>query len=804
MNPLLDLLERTERGRLLADTPSHRRALALLAWDRVVQQVAVACRSRAAAELVRARIPFVHPDPIRLHQELADELRPEGRANVWPPLTEISDVLDRLDGPRPLRLEGADLVRIAAAAADLDALRRHFLDRAETCPQWYAGARALAPLAALSAAVERALDRDGSVRDDATPELRRLRREARDTERRARDLVTRLMQDARERGWTTGAEVTLRGDRFCLPMRAGDKRKLDGIVHDRSSTGGTLYIEPAGAVQLQNDLTEARLAAGAEETRILLELNATVERHADDLRTAGRFGLQVDAARAALLWSERVRGNRIAVGEDEPLELHAARHPLLLAQAPDAVVPLDLALAEGARVLLISGPNAGGKSVALKCVGLMTLLAQCGWDVPAGQASRLPLARTLCVDLGDDQSITRSLSSFSAHLAHLSGFLAVADPATLVLCDEIGSGTDPEEGAALAFTVLEALADRGARVLATTHYGLLKAAVDDHPLMDNAAMDFDETDLRPLYTLRYGVPGASHAFDIAGRMGLPADVLRRARARVGEERFQVERLLAELGSRTREAREARDAAVVDARAAARRLAELEQRLAGLDGERDRLLAETRRDGERYLAEARREMEAVVRELRSDRAAGETIRQGRDTLDRLADALPPLRTTAPAPLPAVGCRVRIPHLGLTGRVVEVRGDKLRVQAGGLRLNLSPADVDSLPAGDQEAPPQARERVSLAAWHPADEAPAAHEIDLRGYRADEGWEALDRLIDRALPAGLHEVSVIHGFGTGRLRAFLLERLKADSRVAACHEASPDSGGGGRTIVRLAGGS
>nr|MBC8424683.1 Smr/MutS family protein [bacterium] len=668
-------------------------------------------------------------------------------------------------------------------------------------PGWGGGAGRLVARGGLAAAIRRCLDRDGGVRDDATPELSRLRRDMRDGEKGVRSAVNHALSEARRRDALTAPEPTLRGERFCLPVRAGAKKKVDGIVHDRSASGGTLYVEPAAVVQLQNELTERRLAAAAEEARILLELNGRIEANAEDLSAGCDYALRVDEICAALRWSHAVGGAAIVPADGAPLDLRQARHPLLLFPAqPDAgdCVPLDLSLSDGTRVLLISGPNAGGKSVALKCVGLMVLLAQSGWDLPARADSSLPLTAGLFVDLGDDQSIARSLSSFSAHLGHLAGFLAAADPRTLVLCDEIGSGTDPEEGSALAYTVLEELATRGATVVASTHFSLLKAAVDDHPAMANAAMEFDERSLRPLYRLRMGVPGASHAFDIAARLDFPADLLERARARVGEERFQVERLLVDLGARARGLAEAEASAREDAAAAQRERGEVSRRLAGIDRERRSLLGTAREEGERFLAEARRTLEKAVRDLRSGGADGQAIRYGPDTLERV-HASPPGEDPGPAPAapPASGDRVRVPHLGVTGRVAEVRGGRVVVNAEGMRLSLTPEMVEPAPHVESEP-----ETAGTGDWRwSGDDAPASFEIDLRGARAEEGWEALDRLIDRAIPAGIMEVSVIHGFGTGRLRAYLHERLGGDARIASFATSPADRGGEGRTIVTLA---
>jgi DNA mismatch repair protein MutS2 len=824
--PLLDHLDAAEREAVLPRNRQTERSLRLLEWPRVLDQIAGFCLNGPAAERVRQRRPYVRLEPIELQWQLADELRPLGEAGRWPPLMDVALLVALLERPQPLQLSGGDLVLVAAGAAGLDDLRDFFGRARVACPTWGDAAAGLAGFSALVGEIQRALERDGRLKDTASPALGRLRRAAAAQERAVRQAMDDAMAEARRQGWTTADEVTLRGDRFCLPLRAGARRRVQGIIHARSATGQTLFVEPAEVVDLHNELAELRLEIAGEEARILQLLNRSVERAAPSLRTACRFMLLVDEVRATLLWSREFAGRRPRLGAQRSLRICRARHPLLLQFGPrglaserapqegqdmppggsaatraSAVIPLDLELPPEKRVVVISGPNAGGKSVALKTVGVLTLLAQSGWDVPAREDTSLPFFQRLFVDLGDEQSIEQSLSSFSAHLGHLVDFLAAADVDTLVLCDEIGSGTDPEEGTALAFTVLEGLAERDCTVLASTHLGLLKAAVHDHPAMVNAAMDYDEQTLRPLFTLRLGVPGTSHAFDIAGRWGFPPALLARARARVGEERFQIERLLTELGSRARSLAESESEARQRTDSLRRREEELAQRLSEIEKERLRLLADTRQEGEELLREGRSLLERAVREIRSTGGDRVVTRRAREELERLSEHLP-----AAAPGDArsqeltAGQRVHIPHLGLSGRVVEVRGERIIAEANGLRLTLTrdALEVAATPPEESETPARAD-----GGWRWREGPPELqHEIDLRGQRGEEAWAQLDLLIDRSIPAGLDELLVIHGVGTGRLRGFLQERLAADPRVSYFEDAPLDRGGHGATIIRLAG--
>jgi len=477
--------------------------------------------------------------------------------------------------------------------------------------------------------------------------------------------------------------------------------------------------------------------------------------------------------------------------------------------------------AEG-RALVISGPNAGGKSVALKTVGVFILLAQCGWDVPGRQDTRLPLISNLMVDLGDDQSIAEALSSFSAHLGQLADFLRAAGPDTLVLCDEIGSGTDPQEGTALAYAVLERLVDQGAQVLASTHFGLLKAAVHDHPQMVNAAMDYNEKDLLPLDTLRVGDPGTSHAFDIAARMGLPDDLLDRARHMAGEERVQIEQLLSDLDRRAGELASQQHELHLAVEKQKTLDRDLEQRLKGLKKERRQVLEDARKEGDQLMAEGRRAIEAAVRDIKSGMAGKRVVKAARDRLDNVGEKIQRRIGDGESVEPdtssitvEVGMRIRIPHLGMLGRVTEVRGDKITATADGMRLTLARATVVPLTEGGQEMvdgpvasvesePGEGASTVKgsgLWSWQ-GDAPEASHEIDLRGETGAEGWDRLDMMIDRAIPAGLEVVSVIHGFGTGRLRDFLYKKMKNDPRIESFGEAGRGRGGAGATKIILKG--
>lgn len=826
---MIQLLQRIANDHATGAQVLQDRCAHLLEWKGITAQLARHCRNRRAAQSIAERRPFDSFEPISFQHALADEIRPAGQSGQWPPLMELSDGLELLEMTAPVRYEGADLVHLATVAEHLDALREYFLNARLRCPLWGEAAVQMATFSGVSGAIRRALDLDGNIVDGASPLLARLRRSVVGQERAVRQEMGTVMGAARAKGWTTATEVTMRGDRFCLPLRSGESTKIAGIVHDRSSTGATLFVEPSSVVRLSNELTSTRLDIAAEEARIIFELNRAVEQASTAMHEAAEVMLQMDEVRAHLLWSLDVKGSRPILEKGAGIRVAGGRHPLLMDALGEGdlklgtlkVIPLELEIPTEGRALVISGPNAGGKSVALKTVGVFCLLAQCGWDVPGREDTRLPLIKNLMVDLGDDQSIAEALSSFSAHLGQLARFLELAGPDTLVLCDEIGSGTDPQEGTALAFAVLERLVQQGAQVLASTHFGLLKAAVHDHPHMVNAAMDYNEKDLLPLYTFRVGDPGTSHAFDIAARMGLPEDLLDRAREMAGEERVQIEQLLSDLDRRAGELASQQLELHLAVEKQKTLDSELEQRLKGLKKERRQVLEDVRRDGVRLMAEGRRAIEGAVREIKSDMAGKRVVKAARDRLDGVGEKIQRRMTDEATEVPGtpveveVGMRVRIPHLGMLGRVTEIRGDKITADADGLRLTLGRDAVMPLSEGGQDITggpvvsiesETETDKATVTAggtWSWQGDAPeATHELDLRGETGAEGWERLDRMIDRAIPAGLDIVSVIHGFGTGRLRDHLYEKMKRDPRIKSFGEAGRGRGGAGATRIVLKG--
>lgn len=665
-------------------------------------------------------------------------------------------------------------------------------------------------LARVEGALARALDPRGGLLDTASPELAAVRRRLAAARREAIELLRRLAGSLRPH--LQEAFTTERAGRPVLAVRASARSSVPGIVHDSSGSGQTLFIEPMPVVEANNRVRELAAQEAEEEERILRELSRLVgeERAALDgaVEALAVLDLALAAAALARAW------DAVPVEPADEVDLAGARHPLL---DPATAVPVDMPLS-GLRALIISGPNTGGKTVALKTLGLLALCHQCGLRAPARRA-RLPVFDEVLADIGDDQSIAESLSTFSAHVRRLMRIMAAAGPASLVLLDEVAGGTDPREGGRLARAVIERLMERGALVLATTHHPELKEWAGAAPGAANAAVGVDTRALRPLYALTVGEPGASHALGIAERLGLDPDVVAAAREAAPPGERRLEGLLADAAAARAAAEEERAAARAEREAAARARARAQEREAELARrlERAREEAEAERAGARRAAEA--ELEGLSRELaalraeiaaarREEAARARAARRSADAHARERDrrlgaasaAAARARAAMPAPRPPaapgrpveVGDRVLDPAMGFRGTVVALERGSAEVQGPSARVRVPAARL----VVDRSAPPPAEPpppRLSPAVA-------AAGEVDVRGMRAEEARALVRERMDAASMAGRPEVRVIHGRGTGALRAAVREELRRHPLVARADTAPPGDGGDGATIAYL----
>jgi len=799
----------------------NRHALQVLEFEEALSVVARYAASGPGAEAVRGLEPsdaraWVEPELRRVDQMVAYLLRRPD----WgvPGIPDVRLPLRRL-GISGFVLEGSALRDAAAMLRSSRAVRRAILPVSEEYPLLSEIASRLAKLEAEESAISRAIDDAGEVRDEASPELARLRREARAIRSRIVERLEQYMESLPERIRVPDASVSVRDGRYVIPIRREGRAEVGGIVHDESATGQTLFVEPPVAIEAMNRLRELELAAAREVQRILRELTDLLRPHADDLQQTFESLVAIDSLYARARYALEYNGHRPELLDPAAGGYAVVRgyHPLLLV-GNEPVVPFDLVLEPGERTLIVSGPNTGGKTVLLKAIGLISALTQAGVIPPVGPGTRIPLFRDIFADIGDEQSIEASLSTFSAHLKNLKEILEHADAGSLVLIDEIGSGTDPTEGAALARAILLELTRRGTLTVATSHLGELKLMAGEEPGVVNASLLFDARELRPTYRLVKGVPGRSYGLAIARRLGFPDDLLALAESFVPQADRDVSQLLLELEEKERRLEEALEAA----ERAAREVAEARRALEAREHEvrkREREAEQRARQQARdLLLHARSEVEAAIRELREAAAAGasgasfeEAARRARRKVEEAALrqrerlAARQVRERArPVGRIEPGTRVRIEATGATGTVVEVRDDRATVETSGLRMQVPLSGLVALEAGEAPKTPGRRDREAIvpgaSGWTgPAVE--ASPEVDLRGLRADEVASRLESALDAAVMADLPSLRIIHGKGTGALRQVVADLLREDPRVRAFRVGTPGEGGAGVTIAELA---
>ena len=694
----------------------------------------------------------------------------------------------------------------------------------EKFPLLAARAGAVADLRPLATAIRRAVLPNGEISDDATPELKRIRANMGRTRETVQKTLERIL---RSRGREAGEDyVTLRNDRFVIPVRAAERRQVQGVVHAASATGQTVFVEPFETVDLNNKIVQLAEDEAAEITRILVELTEQLRRNLVPLR----FAIETIAELDSVFARARFAGEfdcTLPQFTSEPtgnasLDLKGARHPVLadtLRAHGRSIVPITLALGgpDAETVLVISGPNTGGKTVALKTVGLAVLAAQSGIPV-AAEAARLPLVDRVLVDIGDEQSIAADLSTFSAHMLNVRAMLEAATPHSLVLVDELGTGTAPEEGAALAVALLDEFRARGCLTLATTHHDRLKTYASTTPGVLNAAVEFDEVNLRPTYRLMVGVPGGSSGIDIARRLGLPAHVIDRARAQLSPEAHEAAALIAYL----HRSRDELEVAKREATRAAQDLAVEKKQLQTEWTERQRkrlkeLEQQFAQTLEKHEKEAARAIESVKdRELRAQlekqthrklvKARGDA-REEADaaTVAHLADSQADLGTAAAQALKPVaqsdlipGARVRVRGLPTPVTLRRHDGTSAEIEAGPLRMKVALADITAVVGNDAPAKTSLPRGVTVRTQPSAE--PASEEINLIGCTVEEATRRVDKFLDQAALAGSSQVRLIHGHGTGALRRGLAEFLKTHPLVEAIRAEASDRGGEAITLVEL----
>jgi DNA mismatch repair protein MutS2 len=776
-------------------------------WDVVRALLAREARTPMGRERATTIEPLVEATAVRSAVEFTRQARLALADAGSPPLDGLPDArpaLDRCRIPGSV-LDGVDLIGLLPTLEAGPRVTAWARTARPVAPDVVAMVAALPKMADLADALHAALDQDGAVKDDASPRLRQLRHEVRDRRRRLVGDLERLLQTPDADRVFADRYVTLRHGRYVLPVRAEARGRLKGIVHDRSQSGQTLFVEPTDAVDANNDLVQVTREEEQETARILAALTDDVRARLPALDTLVDTLGQLDTVCAGAHLAERMRATVPVVSDERTLVLRGARHPALLAQqwedAARPVVPVDLELSAERPLLVVTGPNAGGKTIALKTLALCVLMAQSGLHVPAEDGSVLPVFSGLHAIIGDDQSVAENLSTFSAFIKQVLTILKEADDRSLVLLDELGAGTDPDEGAALAQAVLEELAERGALVMATTHLEPLKAFASTHPRARNAAVEFDSATLAPTFRLRYDRPGQSLALTIAARLGISADLISRAESHRSMHAARLSELLRWLDEYTRCEADRTIAIERREQEAAARLAAAREAEANAERKAQDLLSRAKAEATQLLTDIRRAVSAEWERLRKvDRSRTDLDTSRRRLREAAARVAPEEAPPASAPL-TPGARVVANHLGVNGELMAISGDTATVRSGSMTVRV-PVVALRLAEGDR----QRRER-STTGWGVAatgnggSRAGAPNpELLLLGRTTDEARDMVEQYLDDAFMAGLPTVRLVHGKGTGALRKAVRDLLAAHPLVESYRDGEPAEGGAGATVAAL----
>jgi DNA mismatch repair protein MutS2 len=784
--------------------------------------------------------------------ERVEELQAAYRYDEAVPLNHVYDLREvlRRAAPEDAYVDPEDLKAVRLVLVTLRRLKRYFEGRQQDYPRLAHAVERITPLPDLEEHVQSVIDEDGKIRDDASPELERLRRTIKSKENELRSTLDRAMKSAVRQGYASDGQPTIRGGRMVIPVRAEAKRKIEGFVHDTSASGQTVYIEPAACLQLNNEVRELKSEEKREIERILRQATSHIrsEREAMDANMSALAQFDLLQAKARL--ANRLEAVVPKLNEEGHIDIREGRNPVLQlhfaasrddrsagegddgAPAPDDVVPLDLSLGRGFQTLVITGPNAGGKTVSMKTVGLFSLMLAYGLPIPVAPHSSMPLFDRIMVDIGDEQSIEEDLSTFSSHVSNLKHMVRHAGPNTLVLIDEAGTGTDPDEGGALAQALLENLTEAGARTIATTHHGTLKVYAHETDGVENGSMEFDQETLRPTYRYQEGVPGSSYAFEIAQRMGLDGEVLDRARDLAGERKTAMENLITSFERRNQELeKELYDAKKAREKAEQQR-EELEQKRRKLEKERDEYRQQALEEAERIVNEANARIEQTIKEIKEAQAEKEATKQARQDLEAFKENLheerqeteerveaddgaargaPPDaagdgagtgsdREPDDAPTPAggpirEGDQVVLDDGSTALEVQEIEDDEAVVIMGSMHMRVELDRLTKVGGPKREPEPSYSGDATMAALE------ASPSVDVRGERVEEALHTVRGFLDDAIAAGLDSVEILHGKGTGALREAIHEMLGGRSDVADYRKAPIEEGGAGVTYVDLA---
>ncbi len=783
----------------------QQRVLKILEFHKVKEQVLEHALSTLGAQLVRELIPSTNLEEVIRMQEETDEATSVIRIKGNVPLGGIFDIkphIKRADIGG--MLSPHELMQVSSTIHASRIIRRFVEDLIEEelqYPHLSELTSQIVVLSELEEAIRMAIDENGAVLDSASDLLRTLRNQLRTKESKVRERLENMIRSSNAQKMLSDAIVTIRNDRFVIPVKQEYRGHYGGIIHDQSSSGQTLFIEPQSIVELNNELQSIRVKEQQEIERILMELSARVAENSSELSIIVDVLAKIDFVFAKARYGQKIKASKPKMNNEGRISLFKARHPLI---PIDEVVANDIFLGKDFSTIVITGPNTGGKTVTLKTVGLCTLMAQAGLQIPALDGSEMAVFSSVFADIGDEQSIEQSLSTFSSHMVNIVDILNEVDFESLVLFDELGAGTDPQEGAALAISILDEVYKRGARVIATTHYPELKAYGYNREGVVNASVEFDVETLSPTYKLLIGIPGRSNAFEISKRLGLNEKVISAAKSHVSADTNQVEGMIAALEENRLQAEKELEEAHDLLKNAEKLHRDLQKQMAEYYAKKDELVEKAKEKAKQILIKAQSEAEEVIQQLRRMQLEKQAEIKEHELIEarkRLEEAVPKTKKSSKALNQREqkhtfkpGDEVKVLSFDQKGQLLErVSDHEWQVQIGILKMKVNEQDLQFIKSEKVvEARPLATVRgkdfhVSL-------------ELDLRGERFEDALIRVEKYIDDALLAGYPRVSIIHGKGTGALRQGVQEYLRNHRSVKRIRFGDAGEGGTGVTIVEF----
>ena len=777
-----------------------------LEFDRILQEISRYCHSGASRDVVLGLLPLAEEEAIAARFGRVEEIRNLVSQGISLRISSFEDVRPILEKLRPLGavLAPLELVAFIPLLENLAAIAGQLAYRTDI-PLLRQLAGSVSGFPDILDPLKRSLDSEGNILDTASRLLFELRTRKRSLTARIRK---RLEEIVRERDITVFLQddfVTQRGGRWVIPVRMDSKGQVPGVVHDVSNSGETAFMEPLEIIGLANELENLTAEEKVEEIRILREICGWIREDSDQIEGQQAILIHLDLLNSIAVFANSIEAEVPRIGAGLPLRLKQARHPILLLLQREGslakTVPLDLSLGDEDSVMIITGPNAGGKTIALKTTGLLFLMALSGIPVPADGSSSFPLITSLLVDIGDEQSIQSSLSTFSAHVANISAILSQAGKHSVILLDELGTGTEPVQGAALACAVLQELQEKGALVLATTHLTDIVGFVHRREGMVNASMEFDRETFTPLYRLKRGEPGQSHALEIARKYGLPGSVIERAHGMIGRMESEFHALLDDLKEQRRNYEETLSDLQRRVREVAEQEALLESRRAGWDRERREALEKAYQNAKEVVSGVKRELNAILEEAKRERSRT-AMKKLVVVEEQVETKLREFEPSAGLTIDQVreGDTVFVRTIGFDAVVLKVDGKtgRIRLQAAGKELEVPATDLGKRSG----APPPAAKRARRKG---AEEQEAAREetplqLHLIGQRVEDALTKLEPFLNHASLDGIGEVRIVHGKGTGALKRAVREYLEGHALVASVRDGEPFEGGAGATVVKI----